>query len=88
MPALSERDLLESKNVAVSQLSDIGANSQPSADNAQKRGLLWPPGSRDTKCKVPKLGIIWIVLEGTEATRITGDLDMHGPRKGHWNEKS
>lgn len=87
MSVLSKRDLLESQNVAVSQLSDIGPNSQPSADNAQERGLLWPPGSRDTKCKLPQLGIIWIVLEGTQATRIIGDLDMHRPQKGHWNEK-
>lgn len=71
-----------------SQLFEVGPNSQPSADNAQERGLLWPPGSRDTKCKVPQLGIIWMVFERTEATRVIGGLDMHRPRKGHWDEKS
>lgn len=74
--------------MVISQLSDIGPNSQPSAYNAQERGLLWPAGSRDTKCKAPQLGIIWMVFEGTEATRIIGGLDMHRPRKGHWDEKS
>lgn len=47
----------------------------------------WTPESRESKCKLPQLGIIWIVFEGTEATRITRGLDKHMSLKGQWNGK-